>query len=64
MILRLFSLVVGKVLEEKMSLYCLAVDIFGAFDNIVYSKALFSLASSGINPSVQCLLSSWCSKSN
>ncbi|XP_065582495.1 zinc finger protein 28-like [Artemia franciscana] len=42
-----------------MSLYCLTVDISGAFDNIVHSQALFSLASSVVNPSVLCLLSSW-----
>ena len=48
----------------KMSLYCLTVDISGAFDNIVHSQALFSLVSSGVNPSVLSLLSSCQSKSN
>ena len=44
--------------KTKMSLYCLTVDISGAFDNIVHSQALFSLASSGVNPPyyVYCLL--------
>ena len=46
-----------------MSLCCFTVDISGAFDNIVHSQALFSLASSGVNPSALRLLSSWCSKS-
>ena len=49
--------------KTKISLYCLIVDISGAFDNIVHSQALFSLASSGVNPSALRLLSSWCSKS-
>ena len=49
--------------KTKMSLYCLNVDISGTFDNIVHSQALFSLASSGVNPSVLSLLSSWYSKS-
>ena len=49
--------------KMKMSLYCLTVDISGAFDNIVHSQALFSLASSSVNPSVLCILSSWYSKS-
>ena len=46
-----------------MSLYCLFVDIFGAFDNIVHSQALFSLASSDVNTSVLFLLPSCYSKS-
>ena len=46
-----------------MSLYCLTVDISGAFNNIVHSQALFSLVSSGVNPSVLSLLSSWYFKS-
>ena len=49
--------------KTKMSLYCITVDISGAFDNIVHSQALFSFASSGVNPSVLSLLSSWYSKS-
>ena len=48
--------------KTKISLYCLIVDISGAFDNIVHSQALFSLASSGVNPSLLSLLSSWYSK--
>ena len=36
----------------KMSLFCLTDDISGAFDNIVHSQALFSLASLNVNPSV------------
>ena len=49
--------------KTKMSLYCLTVDISGAFDNIVHSQALLSLASSSVNPSVLSLLFSWYSKS-
>ena len=49
--------------KMKISLYCLTVDIFGGFDNVVHSQALSSLASPGVNPSVLCLLSSWYSKS-
>jgi len=49
--------------KTKMSLFCLTVDISGAFDNILHSQTLFSLASSGVNPSVVCFLSSCYSKS-
>ena len=49
--------------KTKMALYCLTVDISGAFENIVHSRAPFSLASSGVNPSVLSLLSSCYSKS-
>ena len=54
---------IKDAVKTKMSLYCLTFDISGAFDNIVHSQALFYLASSGVNPSVLCLLSSWYSKS-
>ena len=49
--------------KTTMSLYCLTVDISGAFDNIMHSQALFPLASSGVNPSLLSLLSSCNSKS-
>ena len=52
------SRLMKDAVKTKMSLYCLTVDISGAFDNIVHSQALFSLASSGVNPSVLSLLSS------
>ena len=57
------SWLMKDAVQTKMSLYSLTVDISGAFDNIVLSQALFSLASSGANPFVLCLLSSWYSKS-
>ena len=53
----------NDAVKTKMSLYCLTVDISGIFNNIVHFQALFSLASTGVNPSVLSLLSSWYSKS-
>ena len=57
------SLLMKDAVKTKMSLYYLTVDISGAFDNTVHSQALFSLAFSGVNPSVLCSLSYWYSKS-
>ena len=59
----ILSRLMKDAVKTKMSLYCFTVDISGAFDNIVHSQALFSLTSSGVSPSVLCLLSSWNSKS-
>ena len=59
----ILSQLMKDAVKTKMSLYCLTVDISVAFENVVHSQALFSLANSGVNPSVLYLLSSWYSKS-
>ena len=48
--------IVGRLMQQAVAqrspLYCLTVDISSAFDNVIHSNALFSLAVSGVNLSI------------
>ena len=53
-----------QAVAQKSTLYCLTVDISSAFDNVIHSNALFSLAASGVSLSIVSVLKYWCANSS
>ena len=55
--------IVGRLMKQtvaqKCPRYCLNVDISSAFDNVIHSNAVFSLAASGVNLSIVSVLKYW-----